>query len=470
MENKELTIGEQLKKDLLFEIENGSLTMTDEEIQKAFDFCEGYKVFLDQAKTEREAVDYTVKLLEARGYKPFDVKGSYRAGDKVYLNNRGRALAFAVIGTRPIGDGVKIIASHIDSPRIDLKPRPLYEEAQLAMFRTHYYGGIRKYQWVTMPLALHGVILRKDGTRLEVNIGEDPADPIFVITDLLPHLAKEQNQRKLHEGIRGEELNVLIGTLSFRDDKVSEKVKLNIIKLLHEKYGIVERDFISAELCMVPAEKARDLGFDRSMIGAYGHDDRVCAYTSILASLEVENPEYTWINILADKEETGSDGNTGLDSRFLEYFVADLAKMQGVEARHVLNKSECLSADVNGAYDPKFPDVSEKRNTAYLNRGVVITKYTGAGGKSGTNDASAEFVDKVTRLFDDKKVIWQTGELGKVDAGGGGTVAKYVSKLGADVVDIGVPVLSMHAPTEVVSKLDVYSCYLAFVEFLKDKR
>lgn len=465
-----MTAGEKLKKELQLEFENGGVRMNEEEIDISYRFCEGYKEFLNKAKTEREAVIYTAGLLEKKGYQPFDPKISYRPGDKVYVNNRDKALAFAVIGSRSLSDGVRIVASHIDSPRIDLKPRPLYEEAQLAMFRTHYYGGIRKYQWATLPLALHGVIIRGDGTKLDVAVGEDQKDPVFCITDLLPHLAKEQNQRKLNEGIKGEELNVLVGSLSFRDDKISEKVKLFILDLLHEKYGIVERDFLSAELCLVPAHKARDLGFDRSMIGAYGHDDRVCAYTSLMASLEMENPAHTWINIFADKEETGSDGNTGLGSRFLEYFVQDLARGQGLEGRQVLQRSECLSADVNLAYDPKFPDVAEKRNTAYINRGVVLTKYTGSGGKYGTNDASAEFINKISRLLDEKDVIWQTGELGKVDAGGGGTVAKLISKLGADVVDIGVPVLSMHSPTEIVSKLDVYSAYRAFAEFLKDSR
>jgi aspartyl aminopeptidase len=371
------------------------------------------------------------------------------------------------MGTRPLSDGVRLLASHVDSPRLDLKPRPLYEDSQLALLKTHYYGGVRKYQWGTIPLALHGVIIRKDGSSLTVAIGEDEADPVFCINDLLPHLAKDQSQRKLFEGLKGEELNVLVGSLPFRDDKASEKVKLNIMRLLNEKYGLIEEDFLSAELSLVPAHKARDIGFDRSLIGAYGHDDRVCAYTSLMASLDAPTPAVTWINILADKEEIGSKGNTGLDSRYLEYFVADLAKPHGVEGRTVLAKSQCLSADVTAAFDPTFPDVAEKRNTAYAGYGACIMKYTGAGGKSGTNDASAEFMGRVRLLLDKAGVIWQTGELGKVDAGGGGTVAMLISKLGADVVDIGVPVLSMHAPLEVVSKLDVYSTYLAFKAFLE---
>ncbi|MDL2232783.1 aminopeptidase [Ruminococcaceae bacterium OttesenSCG-928-L11] len=470
MENtNEKTLAEQLKDQLLMNPENGGIRMDDAVIAKAGEFCEAYKTYLDNAKTEREAVTTTIKMLEKEGFVPFDAAKKYSAGDKVYLNNRGKALLFAVMGKRPLTDGVKIIASHIDSPRLDLKPRPLYEESQLAMFKTHYYGGVRKYQWTAIPLALHGVIVKKDGSTVTVAIGEAEDDPIFCINDLLPHLAKDQNQRKLFEGIRGEELNVLVGSLPFRDDKISEKVKLNIIRLLNEKYGIVEQDFLSAELTMVPAHKARDLGFDRSLIGSYGHDDRVCAYTSIMASLQNAAPECTWINILADKEETGSDGNTGLNSRFLEYFVADLAKPYGIEGRTVLSKSQCLSADVNAAFDPTFPDVAEKRNIAYIGYGVVVTKYTGSGGKGGTNDSSAEFAGTVRRILDDADVVWQTGELGKVDHGGGGTVAKFISRLGVDTIDIGVPVLSMHAPMEVVSKLDVYNTYLAFDAFLQSK-
>ena len=469
MGDKEKSQAELLKEKLLMNPENSGIAMSEEQIKTADAFCEDYKKFLDTAKTEREAVTATVEILEKAGYKPFDIKAKYSAGDKIYLNNRGKAVAFAVIGTRPVTDGFKIIASHIDSPRLDLKQRPLYEDSQLALFKTHYYGGIRKYQWAAIPLALHGVVVKKDGNVVNVNIGEDDSDPVFCVNDLLPHLAKDQNKRPLNEGIRGEELNVLVGAMPFRDDKASEKVKLNVMNILHEKYGIVEKDFLSAELSIVPAFKARDIGFDHSMIGAYGHDDRVCAYTSLIASLENAAPEYTWVNIFADKEETGSDGNTGLSSRFLEYFVSDIAAAFGEEGRTVLAASECLSADVNAAFDPTFPDVAERRNTAYLNYGVCVTKYTGSGGKYSTNDASAEFTGKIARLLDENDVIWQTGELGKVDHGGGGTVAKYISKLGADVIDIGVPVLSMHAPMEVVSKMDIYNTYLAFNAFLGSK-
>ncbi|MBR5559141.1 MAG: aminopeptidase [Oscillospiraceae bacterium] len=467
MANTEKTAGELLQERLLMHPENGGIILSDEELEKAFAFCEGYKKFLDEAKTEREAVDLVVAMAEKAGYVPFDPKADYKAGDKVYLNNRGKALLMCTFGTEPISKGVRIVVSHLDNPRLDLKPNPLYEEAQLGYLKTHYYGGIKKYQWGAIPLALHGVIVKKNGETVRVSIGEDENDPIFCVTDLLPHLAREQMKRTLNEGLRGEELNVLIGCHPFRDDKASEKVKLNLIRLLNEKYGIVEADFLSAELCVVPAFKARDLGLDRAMIGAYGHDDRVCAYTSLMAELEQKTPSHTTVLALADKEETGSEGNTGLDSRYLEDFVKDLAAMQGETGRAVLAASTCLSADVNAAYDPTFGDVCERRNTSYLNYGVVITKYTGSGGKYGTSDATAEYMASVRRLLDEGGVVWQTGELGKVDAGGGGTVAKYIAKLNVDVVDVGVPVLSMHAPLEVVSKVDVYMTYRAFSEFIK---
>lgn len=468
MSDKEKTQAQLLKEQLLIELKNAGERMTDEELDAADHFCEGYKRFLDAAKTEREAVNYTIGLLEQSGFVPFEQGKQYSAGDRVYYNNRGKALIFATLGKRPLSQGARIVASHIDSPRLDLKPRPLYEQAQLALFKTHYYGGIKKYQWAAVPLALHGVIVRADGSLLEVNIGEDDNDPVFCVTDLLPHLSAEQYKRTLNEGIKGEELNILVGSRMFRDDKESERVKLGIAKLLFDKYRITEHDFLSAELSAVPAHKARDLGFDRSMVGAYGQDDRVCAYTSIIAGIESVAPEYTGITVLADKEETGSEGNTGLQSAFLRYFIADLAEPHGIKARTVLSRSECMSADVNVAFDPTFPDVSEKNNTAYLNYGVVVTKYTGARGKSDTNDASAEFTGKVRRLLDKHSILWQTGELGKVDIGGGGTVAKYVADLDVEVIDIGVPVLSMHAPLEVVAKPDVYSAYRAFHAFLED--
>lgn len=459
--------GEQLQEQLLLKPENSGITMSDQQIDQAYAFCEAYKSFLDSAKTEREAVELVIGMAKDYGYTEFEPGKRYAPGDKVYHNNRGKAIILSTIGTLPIEQGVHIVASHIDSPRLDFKPRPLYEEAQLAFFKTHYYGGIKKYQWSAMPLALHGVIALKDGSTIKVCIGEDEGDPVFTITDLLPHLAREQMKRPLSEGLKGEELNILIGCRPFKDDKASEKVKLYIAKLLYDRYGITEADLLSADLTAVPAHRARDVGLDRSMVGAYGHDDRVCAYTSLMAELEVTSPARTTVTVLADKEETGSDGNTGLNSSFLKYFIADLAEANGVSYRQVLRNSRCLSADVNCAFDPTFGDVNEKRNTSYLNYGVVVTKYTGSGGKYGTSEATAEYMAWVRRMLDEAKVIWQTGELGKVDAGGGGTVAKYIAALDVDVVDVGVPVLSMHAPFEVVSKADVYMTYKAFEAFLK---
>ncbi|MCL2057339.1 MAG: aminopeptidase [Oscillospiraceae bacterium] len=466
MEKTEKTAAELLKEKLLRNPKNGGLRMGEDEIAGAFGFCAPYMEFLDKAKTESEAVKATIGILEENGFVPFDPAKKYTAGDKVYQSIRGKALVFAAVGKRPLSDGVRIVASHVDSPRLDLKPNPLYEDSELALFKTHYYGGVRKYQWAAIPLALHGEVIRKDGTAVTVSIGECESEPVFTINDLLPHLAKDQSERKLKDGIKGEELNVLIGSLPIRDEKISDKVKLNVMKLLNEKYGIIEDDFQSAELSLVPAGKARDIGLDRSMIGAYGHDDRVCAYTSLMASLEATSPEYTWVNVFADKEETGSKGKTGLDAYFLEYFIADLAKPHGIEGRTVLANSKCLSADVTCAFDPSFPDVSDKRNNAFLGYGACIMKYTGGGGKSSTNDTDAKFMGEIRMMLDSAGVIWQTGELGKVDQGGGGTVASFISRLGADTVDIGVPVLSMHAPMETVSKIDVYNTYLAFKAFL----
>lgn len=464
---EEKSIGKVLKEQLCFQPKNMGDVLSDEEIRQAYEFCEGYKAFLSGAKTEREAVTFLLTALEENGYVPFDPNKSYQPGDKIYYNNRGKSLIMAVIGTEPIENGVNLVASHIDSPRLDLKPRPLYEEAQLGLFKTHYYGGIKKYQWTAIPLALHGVVLTRDGRKVTVSIGEDFDDPVFCVTDLLPHLAADQMKRSLQDGIRGEELNVLVGSLPFKDDEVSERVKLNLIRLLNQKYGIVEADFLTAELEMVPAFPAKDLGLDRSFVGSYGQDDRVCAYTSFMAAIECESPKRTLITVFADKEEIGSDGNTGLHSSFLKYFIADLAKTYGVEGRTVLSHSRCLSADVNAGFDPTFPEVAERNNTAYLNYGVVISKYTGARGKSGTSDASAEFMATVRDILNGEDVIWQVAELGKVDQGGGGTVAQYIANLDVDVVDVGVPVLSMHAPFEVTAKLDVYMTYRAFAAFVK---
>ena len=370
-----------------------------------------------------------------------------------------------MIGTDPLESGIRLSAAHIDSPRLDLKQCPLYEDSELALFKTHYYGGIKKYQWTVLPLALHGVIVKKDGTSVPVTVGEDENDPIFCVTDLLPHLAQEQVKRTLGQGIKGEELNILIGSRPFRSDEGSDLVKLRIMQILNEKYGITEADFLSAELEAVPAGKARDLGFDRSMIGAYGHDDRVCAYPALAALLAAEHPQHTAVLILTDKEEIGSEGNTGLCSSYFHDFMKDLSAAFGTQAHTVFAASQCLSADVTAAYDPTFSDVNDRKNCAYLNCGVCMMKFTGARGKSGSSDASAEFVGKMRTLFDEAGVIWQTGELGKVDAGGGGTVAAYLANLNIDTVDLGVPVLSMHAPLEVVSKLDVFMCYEAIRAF-----
>lgn len=464
MAEQEKSKGELLAEKILYQRKNAA--EENSQFDAADVFAIGYKKFLDEAKTEREAVDYTLEYAIQKGYKPFEDGKQYKAGDKIFYNNRGKAIIFATIGTEGVKNGVKILASHIDSPRLDLKPNPLYEDSKIALFKTHYYGGIKKYQWSALPLALHGIVAKKDGTTVKIKIGDDEKDPQFCVTDLLPHLADDQQKRMVKDALKGEELNVLLGSLSYPDDKVKDRVKLNIMNLLHEKYDIVEDDFISAELVAVPAHKARDIGLDRSMIGSYGHDDRVCAYTSFMAEMENVNPKYTSVTILTDKEEIGSDGNTGLNSSYFRYFIEKLADVFGENSNDVLSKSKCLSADVNAAFDPTFPEVHERNNACYLNGGVVITKYTGSGGKYGTSDASAEFMAYIRRILDDKNIYWQTGELGKVDQGGGGTVAKYLAALNIDVVDVGVPVLSMHSPFEVVSKLDTFMTYRAFSEFL----
>lgn len=463
----EKTQGEELREKLFYQPKNLSETMTPEEKAAAEAFAVPYKAFLDRAKTEREAVTTIVEMLEKAGYVPFVPGKQYPAGAKVYLNNRGKALIASTIGTLDIGEGVRIEAAHIDNPRLDLKPNPLVEEQELCFLKTHYYGGIKKYQWTAIPLSLHGVVVKKDGSSVTVTIGEDPADPVFCVTDLLPHLGADQMKKPMTQGITGEQLNVLIGCEMYPDEKVSEKVKLNILSLLNGKYGITERDFQSAELCAVPAFKARDLGLDRGMVGAYGHDDRVCAFAQLMAEIEAKNPAHTTVTVFADKEEVGSDGVTGLNSHFLVDFIADLAQAGGKELRHVLRASACLSADVSAAFDPAWPEVAEKHNCAYLGYGPVLTKYTGARGKSSTNDAPAEYVAFVEGILEDAGVTWQTGELGKVDQGGGGTVAMYVSQYNVNTVDMGVAVLSMHAPFEVISKADLYMTYKAMAAFYR---
>lgn len=457
----------ELKEKLFSDTRNGLKKATEEQIKEAYAFCEDYKKFLDNAKTEREAVTEAIKIAQNNGFTAYEKGKKYVAGDRYYINNRKKSAVFVVVGEESAENGVRIGAAHIDSPRLDLKPNPLYEEIDLALFKTHYYGGVRKYQWATIPLALHGVFVKKSGETINVKIGEDASDPVFVINDLLPHLASEQNKRTLNEGIKGEELNVLVGSFPFKADEGSELVKLNILNILYEKYGVTESDFLSAELEIVPAFKAQDVGFDRALIGSYGHDDRVCAYPSLMALMDIKVPKRTAICVLADKEEIGSVGNTGLNSHFLLHVISDIARMQGVEPQDALRKSQCLSADVNAAVDPTFQDVFEKRNASFVNNGVVITKYTGARGKSGSNDASAEYMAEIRQMLDSANIVWQTGELGKVDIGGGGTVAQYVASMDIDTVDLGVPVLSMHAPYETVAKLDVYMTYLAMGEFFK---
>ena len=409
-------------------------------------------------------------MLKEAGYTEFDRTKTYGPGDKIFWNNRGKALAAATIGTLPLEEGLRLNAAHIDSPRLDLKPNPLFEKNEIAYLKPHYYGGIRKYQWSAVPLAMHGVVVKADGEAVTVSIGEEPGDPQFCITDLLPHLSAEQNGRKLGEGIKGEELNIVVGSIPFigeEDEKIKAPVKLMAMKLLHEKYGITEKDFTRAEIEMVPAYKAVDIGLDRSLVGAYGQDDRVCAYTALMAEMETKAPAHTTFTVLADKEEVGSSGNTGLDSDFLLHMIEDLAEVMGAHCNTVLRHSICLSSDVNAAYDPTFAFVYEERNACHINKGCVLTKYTGARGKSGTNDASAETMAEVIRIMDENGVYWQTGELGAVDVGGGGTIAKFAASMEMDVVDLGVPILSMHAPFELASKLDVYNTYRAFHAFYR---
>ena len=443
----------------------------DEKLMKEiFDYAEGYKAFLDAGKTERECCAYAKKMAIAKGYKPFKFGQKLCAGDKVFYDNRGKNLFLIKVGTENIAeDGIRILASHIDSPRIDFKQVPLYEAENIAFAKTHYYGGIRKYQWATIPLAIHGVIAKKDGSVVEVKVGEEDNDPVFYISDLLPHLASKQNEKKLGDGIGGEDLNVWLGNIpySFASEEKDKTVKEYLLKILNEKYGVDEADFLSTELCVVPTYKAKDVGFDRALIGAYGHDDRVCSYPAVTALLDEEPSKHTVMVILADKEEIGSEGTTGMQCALFTDLIDALASSFGVPSSAVRANSKCLSADVNAGYDPNFRDVCEPLNSVYVSCGAGLTKFTGSRGKGGSNDADAEFIGWVRKVFDENGVIWQTGELGRVDVGGGGTVAKYIAKCNIDTVDIGVPVISMHAPYEVVSKADVYEVYLAFRAFVK---
>lgn len=458
------TEGQKLEEKLFFKPKHIAKD-NPKDIEKAMEFAEGYKTFLDHSKIERECVSYSVALAEKAGYKPFSRGIKTKTGDKFYYVNRGKNLYLVTIGKKPLNEGIHFNIAHIDSPRIDLKPNPLYETEELAYFKTHYYGGIKKYQWTTIPLALHGRIMLADGKAIDVDFGEKPGDPVLVITDLLPHLGRAQGERKLNEGIKGEELNILLGSLPVDDKEVKEAFKLRILSILHDKYGITEKDFMRSELTLVPAQKAVDVGLDSSMVGAYGQDDKVCAYTALMAEFDCKKPEYTSLTALVDKEEIGSTGNTGMESDALLHFVEDLAECEGERVRDILRNSICLSSDVNAAYDPTFPDVYEKQNSSFFNHGPVLTKYTGVRGKGGSNDASAETMQKVIGYMEDAGVAWQVGELGKVDEGGGGTIAMFMGNMDVDTVDLGVAVLSMHAPFELTAKLDVYYTYKAFLAF-----
>ncbi len=459
MEEKQKSAAQLRREALLDDRKNGYdlLTAEDETAMKAY--CEDYKRFLDAAKTEREAVDEVVRQAQAKGFVPFTRGMQIAPGDKVYRVNRGKAVMLAIVGEKSLAEGACIGAAHIDSPRLDLKPQPLYEDSELAFLKTHYYGGIRKYQWVTIPLELHGIIVRRDGSSVKVAIGAAAGDPLFTVDDLLPHLGAEQAKKPLGEAIPGENLNILVGSRPFKDDEGGDRVKLAILDILNQKYGITEADFISAELEVVPAFRACDIGFDRSMIGAYGQDDRVCAYACLAALLGTDRPTHTAVCMLADKEEIGSEGVSGMKSAAFDTFMSDLCDAQRVTLKSCYEHSFCLSADVTAAYDPNFAEVYEKRNSAQVNYGMGFCKYTGARGKSGASDASAEVVGFVRRTLDSAGVIWQMAELGKVDAGGGGTVACYMAERDIDTLDAGVPVLSMHAPFEVTGKLDCYMTY-----------
>ena len=449
---------DDVRKQLFYEQKNGYDLISRDDHLASEDYCRGYMAFLNDSRTEREAVSNAVALAKENGFVEFKPGMELKPGMKLYQVNRGKAMMLAVIGRKSLEEGAVIAGAHIDSPRLDLKQLPMYETDELCYFRTHYYGGIKKYQWVTIPLELHGVVALKSGETVGVCIGREPGDPRFVITDLLPHLAQEQMKKTMSEGITGEGLRVIIGSVPYADEG-TDRVKLAVMSILNDLYGITEEDFLSAELTAVPAFDVCEIGLDRSMIGGYGHDDRVCAYAELKAILDVKDPARTCVCILADKEETGSDGVSGMQSQAFDTFMADLCLAQGVELRHCYEKSFCLSADVTAAFDPLYPDVSEKRSEAKLNYGMGICKFTGARGKSGTSDASAEVVGYLRRVFEKAGVLWQMAELGKVDQGGGGTIAKFMANRNIDTIDAGVPVLSMHAPFELVAKLDCYMTY-----------
>ena len=459
-----------MKKDelsnLVYHKKNIYESSSEEELKKIFNFAEGYKSFLNNCKTERECCSQVIEEAKANGFSEFHFGDKLKSGDKRYFINRDKGVILFKIGKNRIErEGIRIIVSHIDAPRIDIKQVPVYESDGFCFFKTHYYGGIKKYQWTALPLSLHGVVVLKNGEKINISVGDKPNDPIFYITDLLPHLSQSQMSEKGKDIISGEQLNVVVGSMPYKDAK-TDKVKTGVLKILNETYGIVEDDFISAELSALPALEARDVGFDRALIGGYGQDDRSCAYPAKEALFDVQN-ENTSMCILVDKEEIGSEGNTGMKCKVYEDLIDEICSALGTNSRQVRGRSICLSADVTACYDPNFPNVFEKRNSAMLSCGACINKFTGAGGKSGSSDASAETVGRIRQMFDRDKVIWQSAELGKVDIGGGGTVAKFISQLNIDTLDIGVPVISMHSPYELISKADLYSMYQASLAFLK---
>ena len=463
---------EELKEKLFNKKDNGWETLDSNQKEEVFDLSKKYMDFLNVAKTEREFIKHARKLANENGYKDIIEFDTLKPGDKIYFVNREKSMYLAIIGEKSIEEGLHIIGSHVDSPRLDLKPNPLYEDTGLAYFKTHYYGGIKKYQWTTIPLSIHGVIVKANGEKIEVNIGEDEEDPIFTITDLLPHLAQEQMEKKLKNGVDGEDLNLLIGSIPYSSSKISEKVKLNILNILNQKYGITEADLTSSEIELVPAFKARSLGFDGSMVAAYGQDDKVCAYTSLHAMMELENVKNTAVCILSDKEEIGSMGNTGMESHMFDFFISEILNKLGVNRPNLLDKVFCfskmLSSDVDAGFDPIYASVSDKHNAGFLGKGISLNKYTGARGKSGASDANAEYVAWVRNILERNNIKYQIAELGKVDIGGGGTIAYIIANKGADVIDCGVPVLSMHAPYEVTSKYDIYSAYKTYKAFWEE--
>ena len=458
-----------MEKDILNKKECGWLKINEDEKQSIFNYCNSYVEFLNKCKTERETSNYIVDKLKNNGFIDINTVRSIKTGDKLYMQNRNKSVYAAIIGDDLLS-GLNIIGSHIDSPRLDLKPNPLYDDAKIGLFKTHYYGGIKKYQWTTIPLALHGVIVKANKEKVSICIGEDDNDPIFTITDILPHLAQNQYEKKIGKAIEGEDLNAVVGSIPNSDN---ESIKENILSLLNKKYDIKEIDFYSSELELVPAFKARNLGFDESMVAAYGQDDRVCSYDNLMAFINAKNISKTNVAIFADKEEIGSVGNTGMCSETFDLFISELLNKQNINYPNAINKVYCnskmLSADVGAAVDPNYQDVSEKNNSSYIGYGVELNKYTGARGKSGASDASAEFVADIRNIFESNDIKYQVSELGKVDIGGGGTIAYILANKGIDVIDCGVPIISMHSPYEIASKFDIYEAYLGYKAFFENE-